>query len=137
MATLKEIRLEILNLSDAERINLAARSCNTLRGAFSSRSDYISLMRLLAQVFVSADRNCDRYEYDLYVKATGDDVTYQQFFDFTNYGSSSEKVNAMLQFTDSIHSDYRAAVAVFGCCLMAHDGTLTVAEQEIFNRILS
>ena len=137
MATLKEIRQEILNLSDAERINLAAKSCSTLRSAFNSRSDYISLMRLLAQVFVSADRNCDRYEHELYVKATGDDVSYQQFFDFTNYGSSSQKVNDLLNFTSSIHSDYRVAVAIFGCCLMAHDGTLTVAEQEIFNRILS
>ena len=136
MATLKEIRQQVLDLSDGERINLARNCASELRNALDSRSQFIDLMRMITRVFVSADRNCDRYEYEIYCEATGDRPSWDEFFNFTNYGSNSQAVNDLLAFCAKIHEDYRNAIALYGCCLMAHDGTLTVAEQDIFNKVL-
>lgn len=133
--TLKEFRQEILDLSDEERINVARRQVQIL-GQPVSGSDLRNLMRLVARVFVSADKNCDGYEYELYVKATGDRCTSQEFYDFTNGGSNPAVIQDLVDFCQKIADEYRYAIAIFGCCLMAHDGTLTVAEQQIFERVL-
>ena len=136
MATLKEIRQQILDLSDEERIGLAAQAVQQVRDAIGVE-DALKVFRLATRVFVSADKNCDRYEHELYVKATGDRLTFDQFYEMTNHGSDPRYVNDLLEFTSKIHEDYRVCFALFGCALMAHDGTLTVEEQDIFNRILA
>ena len=133
--TLKEFRQEILDLSDSERINVARNAVNTLAGALP-RADLIKLLRLVSRVFVSADKNCDGYEHDLYVAATGDNLSFNEFYDVTNGGSDPAAINDLVNFAQGIADEYRVAIALFGLCLMAHDGTLTVSEQNIFERVL-
>ena len=133
--TLKQFRQEILDLSEQERVNVARNAVNKL-GASLPREELIKLVRLLARVFVSADKNCDGYEHQIYVASTGDNMSYDEFYNTTNGGSNPERVKELLNFTAKIAEEYRASIAIFGLCLMAHDGTLTVDEQEIFEKVL-
>ena len=76
------------------------------------------------------------FQFELYIKATGDNLTRDQFFEVTNGGSHPDIVKGLVDFCQKIDKEYRYAVAIFGCCLMAHDGTLTVEEQNLFEKVL-
>ena len=133
--TLKDFRQQILDLNDENRVLIAKDQFETLsRGV--GQEDAFKLMRMITQVFVSADRKCTREEYDLYTQTTGDKLTCDQFFEVTNGGSNPELIKGLVEFCQKIDKKYRYAIAIFGCCLMAHDGTLTVEEQNIFEKVL-
>ena len=90
------------------------------------------LMRYLA-VFVSADEVCAEEEYDLFVDSLGlENVTFDEFYELTNFGRSKEVVQSAFELLDSCPKEIDDALLRVGLVMLASDGVITVEEQELF-----
>ena len=141
MATLKELYQQYLDMSDSSRVNIAAKCVNTtlnyVRSCGVSEDNTIRFLVNLFKLFSSADKSTGNAEHEFFCRVTGTNVSYQDYFDATNYGSNASFVAEMDKIIDNMPTDIKNQTLVFGLCVMACDGKLTVSEQELLNRLLA
>lgn len=88
------------------------------------------------RLFVSADRKCSQEEYclinDIYEFT---DMSYDEFFDFSNGGADPRFIAAMDAFIDALDSELKYYICLFGLCLLVSDDKVTREEYALLKRI--
>ena len=140
MADWKKIYQDYLDASDATRANLAKNAASEImsycRSAGFSSDDQCQFIIYCFKLFSCGDTTTQRTEHELFKAVTGTSITYQEYFDLTNYGGSEDFRSKMDQLIDSMSDDAKTNVLILGLCILTSDGKLTVSEQELFSRIM-
>ena len=90
------------------------------------------------KVFVSGDRKTRNAEYELFKQLFNlKDITTDEFFDITNYGSDAKFVEEFDKLIDSAPNDVAVAVATLGILIISADGEVTDAERALLEKILN
>ena len=113
------------------------RLISGLRAGKLNDEQISSLLTAFTKMFVSADKDCNNYEYDFFKKVTGSNISKQEFYDMTNFGSNSEYVDKVFEFIHILDHEDRVALIIYGACLVSADGVVTYPEASIIDRILS
>lgn len=133
---MKELIQRTLNMSQAERVNLANRSCARIMNWASAHGyDEAALVMDYFKLFVSGDLNCDYRERDLFNKTFEMNVDADTFYGITNHGANNDFVAKMTRTTASMDSDTRSCVAILGLAVMCADGTMTADEQKLLYKV--
>lgn len=132
---------DILNQSEEERLSLGNEAVrNMVRGfrdlGLNVEKTY-QLIQQLTRLFVSADGKCGQKEFEFYKAVTGSKISSDDFFDMTNYGKNEDFVDDIVDLMREADNKTRTATIIYGLALMCHDGTLTVDEQNIIDRLLA
>ena len=94
-----------------------------------------SFFRLL-KLFVSADKDCTRAEYDFFIETTKvKDVDTDLFYRGTNGGSDPEFVLGMERFLSTLSTRTKEAALDYGVLLCSAARKLTKEERELFGRM--
>ena len=137
--SIKQMRQEIVNMSDSEKVSMAQSAVDDILAAMRPRltsDEYVGFIANVIKLFVSADRNCTEKEYNFICRVYDLNMSYRDFYNMTNRGADSSFVRAMDDFIDSLPDSAKYPICLFGLCILASDDTITVAEQELFHRIL-
>lgn len=141
MATLQEVYQQYLDMDNSSRVSIAKKCAGELisfaRGRGMSDKDIVTLIVSLFKLFVSGDKHTARAEHDFFLASTGLNVSYEEFFSVTDYGANSDFVASMDNLIDSMPQDIKNQTLIFGLCILACDGKLTVSEQQLLNRLLA
>ena len=131
---------KFLSLSHEERVDAArgaaAQICDFCEKQGLSNEETVSFFCNVTKLFVSVDRSCEQGEYVLFNDITGFQLSTDEFFKMTNYGSNSEFVQSMLECIKAMDEDTRYAVAVFGGCICSADGEMTDDEKRMIASVL-
>lgn len=141
MATLQEIYQQYLDMDDSKRMNIAKNCAGEFityaEGQGLSQDDIVALIVNLFKLFVSGDKHTANAEHEFFNATTGLSVSYDDFFKMTDYGANESFVASMDRLIDSMPQDVKNSTLIFGLCVMACDGRLTVSEQQLLNRLLA
>lgn len=108
-----------------------------LRAGKLNDNQISQLLTAFTKLFVSADKDCTDKEYEFFKKVVGTNLSKQEFYDMTNYGSNSEFVDQIFGFIHILNHEDRIALIIYGACLVSADGSVTHPEASIIDRILS
>lgn len=137
---LKSMLQEILDMNHAEKVNLGRECVDQILSGMKevgiTGDDYSNFIIWIIKLFVSADKACSQEEYDLICDIYDMNISSQDFFDMTNGGADPDFINGLDEMIDSLDSKTKSAICMFGTLIMASDGTLTVAEQQLLLKIL-
>lgn len=138
---LKEVYDTYKNHSDSERIQAARNAAGYLvsyeKGLGKEDKDVLVFLLQIVRLFVSADRTCSEEEAKLFNDITGWTISYDEFFDFTNGGASSDFVSYMDAEIDAMEEEAKLAVCVLGLTFLASDGEIEPSEMALFEKILA
>ena len=130
-----------VNLSPRDKVTIAKNSLDTFIGHLKKHgaddetiADYILAM---TRLFVSADVNLVKDEYDFFRAVTGLDVDGQKFYEMTNRGSDPEFVNKMLDVIKKLPEEPRNAAVTYGMMVMGCDESIDYNESELIKRLLA
>ena len=141
MATLKELYQQYLDMDNTSRVNIAKRCAGGFISYCESRGlsseDTFKLIVTLFKLFVSADKHTANDEHAFFNAVTGCNSSYNDFFAATDYGANSDFVASIDSLIDSMPQDVKNDTLVFGLCILACDGKLTVSEQQLLNRLIA
>ena len=126
---------KFLGLSHGERVEFGKAAAGAIFQYCESQGigqdETLTFFLSLVKLFVSADRSCDRAEYDLFCDVTGLDITTDKFFEFTNGGANSDFVSAIFEVIHAMSADAKDAVVVFGLCICSADRDVSYAEKQV------
>lgn len=137
---IKNTVLEILNSTDEYKVDLGKEALSRLtkglhEGGIEDK-DIGNIIIAFTRLFVSADKHCSEKEYNFFVNVTGMKITYEQFYEYTNGGADEEFVASALKFVAVLNNEDRVALIIYGVALLSSDDTVSVAEQELIDKIL-
>ncbi len=138
--TFHELYQDYLNCAESVRVQRATDASNRLyqfcldRGL--SSNDAIGFLVSVVKLFVSGDLKTSRVEHDLFNKVFGTKIDYEKFFEMTNKGGYSDYIESMDKLIDGMADTNKVDVCILGLCFLAQDGTVTVKEQELFEKIM-
>ena len=139
--TIKEIMQEVVNLDFNEKVILGKNALSdiisTLKKHDISDDNKASFIFALIKLFVSADKRCSEVERKL-VNAIADlDISYDDFYEFTNNGADPKFVEEFDDLIDTLNDEEKNSICIFGLCILSADDTITAAEQQLFLKILN
>ena len=139
MAGYRQLMQDVVDATTEERIALGKQALNdTLEVLVKngiSPEDTTKIVLGLLRVFVSADRECNYEEYELFNAITGIPLREEEFYELTNGGSDPEFVQAIDDVIDCLSVSEKAPICLFGLTIMASDDELTPEEQELFTKL--
>lgn len=132
---------EIVDLSFEEKVKLGEDALSRfysglVRGGIPEKEvpDYIIAF---TKLFVSADQNCDKAEYDFFRAVTGIELSVKEFYDLTNGGLDEEFISACLDIVRILNHEDRMAVVIYGAALLSCDDTINVMELKLFDKLIA
>ena len=138
---LDEMILDTMRLTAEQRIEKARSYVINICNAFAQRGldqDALSLRICdFIRLFVSADRRCSREEYDLINSIYNFDMPYAEFYEMTNGGAKPDFVERMDGYIDSLDTELKYQICLFGLCLLVSDDDLSDAEYALLRRLLA
>lgn len=140
-AQLRKVMDEAVRLDVNGRIGVASEAVGRIIGplveAGNSKDDITSFFIAITKMFVSADKSCDDDEYNLFCKATGINMSTDDFFDMTNYGSNEEFISNLLDVIHPLSPDVRQAICIYGIMLVSSNRSLSSDEIRIIERVIA
>lgn len=140
MGSFHDLYQDYLNCSDSERVSRARNALSDLYRELDkmgvTSENQAKTVLLLVKAFVSADKFTSRKEHELWNSITGLSWSYDDFFEMTNGGSAPDFQNSVNGLIDSMSHDAKMDAYILCLCFMAVDGTITVAEQNLFEKFL-
>ena len=141
MAAIDEIIGQVTGLTPEERVYLGRDAYKELCEALAEmnlKKQYVdTYIQLTVRAFVSADKVCDELEKDIFNAITGAGFTFEQFAEYSDYGSGAEFVEKYDELVDAGTPKLKTATSIFGLCIMAHDGVVTESEKALLEKILA
>ena len=140
-ASVKQMMVSILNLSKKEKISLG-KSCmlriKTLlrKRGIDDEKKINAFINNLIKLFVSADNDCTKSECEYLNALTGKQLSYDDYVKMTKGGSDSVFIEKFDKLIDSLDSEEKNQICLFGLCILVSDNVLSVEEQEVFLKIL-
>lgn len=137
MATWHEVYQSYLNLSFDELanvgVNQSAILLNELQRKYGKDAG-IGYYFDICGTFFCADKMIDYEEYELFVKITQTNVSYDDFYEIFKGYTSSDKVRQADYIIDNLSNDGKNAAISLGLVFCAVNETITVAEQELIEK---
>lgn len=135
--TLKEVASYSFERKVATGKDALYHLVNGLRAGHLKDEEIKNLLVSFAKLFVSADKDCSREEYELFKAILEIDITYDDFYIATNGGSNIEFVERMFEFIKVLDQNDRIALLVYGACIVCANGEITLQEAALIDRILA
>ena len=140
-AELRKMCQSILNEEPQEKVNIAVHALNDfiegLKGLGCNDEEITNLIIHLVRILVSADGKCSGAEYSFFRAVTGIDMDIDTFYDMTNGGLDDDYVNEFANLMKKADSKTRTSMVLFAVTFLASDHTLTVAEQDLIDKLLA
>lgn len=137
----KDVVSDVLNSTDEFKIVLAknalkdfAKACEPAK--YIKDDDIPKIINIFTRVFVSSDKQCSKREKILYEEATGQKMTYDEFYALTNHGSREEYIQACVKLVETLPRKAREALIAYGIALSCCDDEVTSSELELIDRFL-
>ena len=138
--TLDEMILTTIDLNYDQKVTLGRKCVQEISdGLFAiGFSEEMASTRICdcIRLFVSADKKCSQEEYclvkDIYEFT---DMSYDEFFDFSNGGTNPRFITAMDAFIDALDPELKHYICLFGLCLLVSDDKVTREEYALLRRI--
>ena len=138
---LEEFLQGIVDLSDEEKTAFArdclANMIALLKYNDASEEDCVRLIFGVTKLFVSADRKCSQAEYDFFKNVTGFNITPDEFFEATNYGTDEEFKNALYELLRGTNYEFRKNACMFGATVISCDDVITKEETQLFIEVMA
>lgn len=138
---LKEHLLSIAAASHEDRVEYGRRAVGAfIHGLREGGLDDEKINFILVaytRLFVSADKSCERGEYELFRDITKMDISGEEFYNLTNGGKDPEFVSNFIELASKLTPDDRAACLAYGASIIGADGSISDEEFELFDRILN
>ena len=140
-ASVKQMMVSILNLSQREKISLG-KSCmlriKTLlrKRGIDEEKKINTFVDNLIKLFVSADNNCTKSECEYLNALTGRQLSQNDYIKMTKGGSDPIFIEKFDKLIDSLDAEEKNQICLFGLCILVSDNVLSFEEQEIFIKIL-
>lgn len=137
--TLEELMQEIVDMSHEERVELGKSCVDDILeavGGSLNKEEYADFIFSIIKLFVCADKVCSQEEYELIRDIYSLDMSYDTFYEIVKNGLDPAFVSKMDRLIDTLTPDLKRSICLFGLCILGSDDTITVAEQDLFNRIL-
>lgn len=135
--SMKDLIQQTLDMTQSERVKLASgASSKIMDWARNHGYNAAEVLVNYFKLFVSGDKNCDYRERDLFNRTFDMNVDSDQFYDITNHGANESFISSMVNMTNRMDSDTSSAVIILGLAVMCADGTMTVAEQQLLDRLM-
>lgn len=129
-AALDEKEVEAVKLEDAKKAYADLRK-EMLRKGYS-QDEITSFTFSLVRLASSIDREADKEEYELFVKATDAKLSQGEFIELVKHGYEKNFVDTMNQIVDSFRTEAKNAALRFVACFLVSDKELTPTEKELF-----
>lgn len=141
MSAIDEVIARVSGLSPEDRVYLGREAyvdmCEALKEMNFNRN-YVNLyVQLTVRAFVSADKVCDVMEKDIFNAITGSGFSFEEFAEYSDYGSGAEFVEKYDELVDSGTDKLKTSTCIFGLCIMANDGVVTEAERALLEKVLA
>jgi len=140
MATWREVYQKYLDCSDEERKEEARRCTANILDVFKRHfndSDAVSAFFGGLAVFVCADGVVNTAEYEFITDYTGINIDYDSFYELVKGGASANLVTKFDEMLDSNGGDFKTDFVSLGLCICACNGTMTVDEQRLIERLMA
>ena len=116
MADWKKIYQDYLDASTETRSNLARSATSDIMNYCSrqglSDKDACNFIIYLFKLFSCGDTTTQRTEHELFKAVTGSSISYDDYFNLTNYGGSEDFRRKMDNMIDSMSEDAKTSVLI-------------------------
>ncbi len=139
-AELKEFLQSILEMSFEEKVGLGKSALAEFTHALAdyglSDNEIGASIVGFTRLFVSADYDCGREEYEFFKAVTGQYISESDFYDLTNHGRDTDFLQSAGEYLDSMTFEQRRAIVIYGVALLSCDNVLKVDEIKMIEAIL-
>ena len=87
----------------------------------------------LTRLFVSADLDCQKYEYDFFCMMTGEKYDKDYFFKATNHGRTEEFLKTCVNWYESLTKELQTAILTFWTYMFLEKGYINDDEDKLIN----
>ena len=138
---LDKLLTDIVNMDDFEKVEIGRKGLRAIYIQLHEEEDYsrqeaAEFVVDLTKLFVSADKKTASLEYEFFTKVTNVDITNDEFFSATNYGSNTKFVDAMMARIFNFEEKTRKAIALYAIALCASDDCISEEEVDLIEQIM-
>lgn len=135
--TKEQFLRDFINLSAEEKVNFAKKSTNVLSHCFDTLEDWIGFMRSTSGFFAASNGNIDKSEVALYNFVTGDNMTFEEFFNMAQAMVNDKTfLNSYWNLVTNQSPEFRLYLAYYICALLGLDDEYDSAEIATIMGIL-
>ena len=87
----------------------------------------------VTRLFVSADLDCQKYEYDFFCSMTGEKYDKDYFFKATNHGRTEEFLKTCVNWYGSLTSELQTDILTFWTYMFLEMGYVNDDEDKLIN----
>ena len=124
---------------EAMRLEDAQKAFNDLKKemlkAGYSEKEAVSFVYSLVRIASGSDHEADEEEYNLFVAATGLEITTGEFYGLIKHGFDKEFVDSVDQIVDSLSHEAKDAALRFVACFLFADKEISDVEREMFKKL--
>lgn len=139
MPNYQELMQMVVDASDEQRIALGKQALGDAINIFIkyglTHEQTTIFVKDLIKLFVGADGTCSKKELDLVNAICECHFSKEIFYEMTRDGDNPEFVERILDVIDSIPSNEKTGLCLFGLSLLASDEEMNQKEQDLFIRI--
>lgn len=139
MASYRELMQMVVDASDEQRIALGKQALGDAINIFIkyglTQDQTLIFVKDLIKLFVGADGTCSKRELDLVNAICECHFSEETFYEMTKDGDNPEFVEKILDVIDSIPSNEKTGLCLFGLSILASDEEMNQNEQNLFIRI--
>ena len=126
-----------LDTTDEEKVGFARKAGELLHGLFSDETKYLNFMRASAAFFAAADNQVHPTEVAMYNMATGDNLSYEQFFNLTKELCTNEEfVKGYWEFVNGLDQEVRTVLCYYALAVIGFDDTFSKEEVALIMPLL-
>ncbi len=133
--TFNELYQQVVNYSDAEKINIARNSLSKIAEFFENSDNFVAFIVNLTAVFAGADNLVARKEHELFITITNINMDYETFYNMVNELDDAQARAAVDNLLDGAGGEFKDACLMYGLAFLSIDDKITGAEKEFFERI--
>lgn len=138
---LDKLLTDIVNMDDFEKVEIGRKGLRAIYIQLHEEEDYsrqeaAEFVVDLTKLFVSADKKTASLEYEFFTKVTNVDITNDEFFKATNYGSNTKFVDGMMARIFNFEEKTRKAIALYAIALCASDDCISEQEVDLIEQIM-
>ena len=138
---LDKMLTDIVNMDDFEKVEIGRKGLRAIYIQLHEEEDYsrqeaAEFVIDLTKLFVSADKKTANKEYEFFTKVTNADITNDEFFAATNYGSNTKFVDAMMARIFNFEEKTRKAITLYAIALCASDDCISEEEVDLIEQIM-